>query len=281
MAEPPGTRLDRGDASEPTPTPLARAPPVTVIVSTLRGRLMVRLTEPLSGASSLAARACGPGELAAAGGPGELVGVAQRRVGGADLDAVDAGAGDLRGPGTGRRGDGGGGEREAREQRGRGVTGSHALTLTSSSRPRGSPGRRRSAPRSSAGSPGSRRTGRSAPSSQRASRAASPRHLEPGDARRPRPFAPGSGMCRARWTKNGRHGSAIASATPASVPVKPGAGDRRDGHAEAPRRRPTRRRPPRRSRAAPPPRSRSAAAARRPSGEPAASSASATASSSR
>src|SRR4051812_42009660 len=45
---------------EPTPTPLALAPPVTAIVSTLRGLLMVRSTEPLSGASSLAERACGP-----------------------------------------------------------------------------------------------------------------------------------------------------------------------------------------------------------------------------
>ena len=45
---------------EPTPTPLAFAPPSTMIVWTLRGRVSVRLTEPFSGATRRAARAWGP-----------------------------------------------------------------------------------------------------------------------------------------------------------------------------------------------------------------------------
>src|SRR4051812_16768082 len=44
----------------PTPTPLAFAPPVTMIVATLRGRDCVRSAKPCSGARSAAARARGP-----------------------------------------------------------------------------------------------------------------------------------------------------------------------------------------------------------------------------
>ena len=128
------------------------------------------------------------------------------------------------------------GEREGRASAGAARRALMALTLPSSARHRGSPGRRRSAARAR------RRLARLDADRERPRRPASSRSRAASPDSSSEAIPPASPV-RARVGDAGarcdeeRQAAArrIASATPARRAVKPGAGDRGDGHAEAPR----------------------------------------------